>query len=373
MKSAQTNNDDFRLIRSRRNPARHGMNWSRLVLLVGCVALLVTDAIAETVSVPYSFSDEDSGGAALAQIDVESGRILSNQVLFDSSECLEPLKIRQSADRRTVVVTNLAEAGPQLMLWSANEPNDVTPIRLPSVPDEVRLTPRHALLTLKEDAVAAVDLVPPHHVLVRELDKLLKPPANAPEDLVVDASGKFVVVSFQKDSSSGKKKGNRLVVLKQSDLSVVADLPLPRNYPDLHIQGNPKEAGPGPEVICISPTTDTLAVTLDLYGAVAMTLVCGARRSIDDRRLDTRQHRGDATNLRPLVPRSCHANPPGYKRLFFGLQRRRKRGQCADQSRGQESRLAAQYAAGTGNARFCPRVAASLFCMLRQNETTYGQ
>ena len=51
---------------------------------------------------------------------------------------------------------------------------------------------------------------------------------------------------------------------------MVADLPLPRERPDLHVTGNLKEQGPGPEVVYISPQIDTLAVTLDLYGAVGM-------------------------------------------------------------------------------------------------------
>ena len=247
--------------------------WPLIVAIATLIALATLNlrtGRTEVVSVPYSFSDEDSGGAAIARIDIPSGRILSNEALFDSRDCREPLKIRRSSDGKTVAVTNLDAAGPQLMLWSTNTPNAVKGVSLPSIPDEVRLVGPLALLTLEDDAVVAVDLTRQQVAIVHELDKMLKPPANAPEDLAVDPSGEFAVVSFQKDSSSGKKKGNRLVIFKLPEFTFVADLPLPRERPDLHVRGNPKEQGPGPEVLWISPQTDTLAVTLDLYGAVGL-------------------------------------------------------------------------------------------------------
>ena len=54
------------------------------------------------------------------------------------------------------------------------------------------------------------------------------------------------------------------------ELKRLADVRLPRTHPELHIEGNLKEQGPSPEIVLVSEQTNTLLVTLDLYGAVAM-------------------------------------------------------------------------------------------------------
>ena len=173
-------------------PMRRGRRFTLRPILTA-LSLLTALASArpavgqvEIVSVPYSFSDEDSGGAAIVRIEVPSGRILSTEALFDSTECRTPLKIRRSSDGQTVAVTNLDESGPNLMLWSAAAPGQVKGLPLPSLPDEIRFAGRLALLTLEDDAVAAVDLASQQVSVVHQLDKMMQPPANAPEDLAVD-------------------------------------------------------------------------------------------------------------------------------------------------------------------------------------------
>jgi hypothetical protein len=164
----------------------------------------------------------------------------------------------------------LDKGGDQLFIWSADEPAEARGVSLPSLPDELRIADRLALITLEGDAVTAVDLRTGQVTALRQLDQLLTPPANGPEDLIVAPDEPYVVVSFQKDSKSGEKKGNRLVLFRLPDMRVVADLQLPRDHPDLHIADNPKEQGPGPEVLYIAPESDTLAITLDLYGALGI-------------------------------------------------------------------------------------------------------
>jgi hypothetical protein len=225
---------------------------------------------AEEATVAFSVATGGSGGASVVRVDIDSGQILAVDRLFASPDCKEPFKIRRSANGKTVAVTNVKKKGPHLFVWSADTPDDPIGLDLDSIPDELRLARGLALLTMAGDAIAVVDIANGQIEKIQELDEIVTPPANAPEDLIVDAAQQHVVVSVQKDGSGGKKKGSRLLVFDLPNVELIADLPLPRQHPELHIADNPTEQGPGPEVLHISPQTDTLAVTLDLYGGVGM-------------------------------------------------------------------------------------------------------
>jgi hypothetical protein len=190
--------------------------------------------------------------------------------LFDLPECRKPLKIRRSSDGRRVALVTDYKPGPHLFLWSADEPAEPIGVNVGSRADEIRLIGDAVLLTVEDDALVVVDAREGEVLQQVELNKLVTPPSNAPEDLVIDPTESYVVVSVQKDNASGKKKGSRLLVFDQPSIELVADLPLPRKHPELHIEGNLKEQGPGPEVLYIAPACDTLAVTLDLYGAIGL-------------------------------------------------------------------------------------------------------
>src|SRR5262245_42471209 len=138
------------------------MTTARCGSLVVLVVVLVSgpDTITrgDTVELAYSFHDQDSGGAAIAQVDPASGKILRSKPLFDLADCQQPLKVRRTTDGQYLAMSNLDEDGPQLYLWSAAAPDDPRGIGLPSLPDEVRIAGRLVLVTLEEDAVVAVDL-----------------------------------------------------------------------------------------------------------------------------------------------------------------------------------------------------------------------
>ncbi|MFQ3577862.1 MAG: hypothetical protein SNJ52_02480, partial [Verrucomicrobiia bacterium] len=98
--------------------------------------------------------------------------------------------------------------------------------------------------------------------------KLLTPPGRKGEHIRVLSEGDRAVVSFQKDDDDSEARGNRLVAIDLAKFQPVADVALPRDKPELHLDGDPKEQGPGPEVIVVFPDIDTLAVSLDLYGGI---------------------------------------------------------------------------------------------------------
>ncbi len=228
--------------------------------------------------VAYSFVDGDSGGLAVAEVNHADGKIRRSRILFQSDRCREPLKVRWGADGQTLILTNLASKGPHLFLIDADAAEDPTTIELLGAPDDVAVTGDLAIITGEKDFLAVVNVAQRQLVSQEDVTKTFVPPANAPEDVHITRDGRTAVVSFQKDSQKGKKKGNRLAIYQLPRMGRLVDLPLERSRPDLHISDNLKEQGPGPEVIYVSDKTNTLLVTLDLYGAVALADWTNARR-----------------------------------------------------------------------------------------------
>jgi hypothetical protein len=215
----------------------------------------------------------------MVMIDQSNGKFAEHHVLFDVPECTEPLKIRRQQKPSRVAVTHVSESDPRLFVAPAAPDATPSSVVLPSVPDEIRLTSSLAVISCDKDEIAFVNLETIQLHQVDELDKLLKPAANGPEDVHLGPDHESAVVSLQKDSGKGKKQGNRLLVYELVPQSkLIADLQLPRDRPELHIAGNLEQQGPGPEVVLISEPTNTLAVTLDLYGGVAL-MNWGAARS----------------------------------------------------------------------------------------------
>ncbi len=264
-------------------PTRVGLlvRWLAVLGILALASLLPTTskALETSASLAYSFADQDSGGVAVVEVDVASGKIVGSKILLDSPQCLQPLKVRRSEEFQVIAVTNLTVEGPHLFLIPHGRPDSsIVAHGLPSIPDEIRLAGPLALISCEEDVVVFVDLMTLQPKRIDQLDQLLDPPANKPEDIHVVADSTSAVVSFQKDSKTGKKKGNRLVVYQLPAATIAADLQLPREHPELHFPGNLKEQGPGPEVIYVSQQNDTLCVTLDLYGSLGLMKWSAARQ-----------------------------------------------------------------------------------------------
>jgi hypothetical protein len=247
------------------------------VLALATSWLATAVALAGSADVAFSFAKDGTGGVALVRVDTASGKIAGQAILLQSSDCQMPLKVRRTRGGQTTIVTNLAPKGPHVFLVPGDQSRDGERIRLSDVPDELRIVGDHALVTCADDSLAWIDLVAGRVEDTWDAEKELKPPGNGPEDILVAPDGKLAVVSFQKDSEKGKKKGSRLAVVTLPDLKTVADIQLPRDRPQLHIDGNLKEQGPCPEVLLLSEQANKLLVTLDLYGAVALMDWSGVR------------------------------------------------------------------------------------------------
>lgn len=240
------------------------------VRAIASVALLPGHLLADIQEVAYSFTDDDGGGIAIVQIDDAAGKIVGGRTLFHDDDCCEPQKVRSAAGGRILVVTNESEDDPGLFLTGTAPSTPLRHVRLSGVPDELRVTGSFGLVTCDDDTLAWVDLARGRVARGWSAEYQLRPPGNAPEDVLIFAQGQRALVSFQKDSKKGVKFGSRMALIRLPDMETMADLRLPRNRPDLHIAGSNKEQGPSPEVMLVSESTNTLLVTLDLYGAVAL-------------------------------------------------------------------------------------------------------
>jgi hypothetical protein len=98
--------------------------------------------------------------------------------------------------------------------------------------------------------------------------KSLDPPGHKGESVVWYEPKSLALASFQKDGKKGRQ-GSRVLVFDPRTSAPLHDLRLPRDRPDLHIEGSEKEQGPNPELIFTSERSNTLLITLDLYGALA--------------------------------------------------------------------------------------------------------
>jgi len=75
--------------------------------------------------------------------------------------------------------------------------------------------------------------------------------------------------SWQKDNPGGTREGSRVVTIDILSGRTLGDLRMPRALPQLHLPDR-KERGPSPEIIIPSTRTNTLLLSMDLYGGIAM-------------------------------------------------------------------------------------------------------
>ena len=253
----------------------HGRRWvtigrvSFALIVLGVWSLPEGAARGDrTAEATYAFKTDRWGGLAAVSVEMTTGRICDPRVLFRSAACRAPKKVRRCLECDSFLVSNLSEDDPELFVVTLD--GEAHPLRLKGEPDEMRVYGDSALVTFDDEKLAWIDLSAPEVVRVWEADEELTPPGTGVEDICLVPGQARAVVSFQKDNRKGTKLGNRLVLLELPELSVVSDLLLPRTHPEWHIPYNGKQQGPGPEVVLISPATNTLLATLDLYGAVLL-------------------------------------------------------------------------------------------------------
>lgn len=224
----------------------------------------------------YSFRSEEGGGLASLKVDEASGAIVAHERLFVDARLTMAKKLRFDADGERLAVTSEGEEAPFMFITkvSGDEPLEG---RIDAMADELRPWAQFWVSTCGDGRVSLVKSRSGKIHRSWNGRASLSPPGHRPEDVILLPDGLSALVSFQKDGKKGRE-GNRIVLLDLPRMTCTADLRLPRDHPELHVADDPKMAGPGPEVLLASKEANCILVTLDLYGAVAMFDLDGARK-----------------------------------------------------------------------------------------------
>jgi len=258
----------------------------RLVLLLAATATLsIVDVTAgskegfhsssgNAQTIYYTFKDGREGGVAALRVDRSSGRILDNRVLASDRSFLRPHKLALSESGRYLLATSThavrhnlflvdLAAGEARLLSVAQKPDDLAAWR------DTFVVGAEAQWCYFIDAEAGT--VSHRWNGAHEL----RPDGRRIEYVATTSDG-TAWTSWQKDSGSGNRKGSRVVTLDIPSGRTIADLRMPRALPQLHLADR-KERGPSPEIIIPSARTNTLLLSMDLYGGIVLADLDAAR------------------------------------------------------------------------------------------------
>lgn len=236
-----------------------------LSVLVGIVLLAVPVLGGEVL---YSYRAGELGGLARVVVDDATGEVVSHERLHEDERLAQAHKIAIDRERGLAVVVNESEAAPVAWIVTLDGEREPVAVMLPAMPDAVCIMDGVAHIGLDDGSLVAVDLESGSIVASFDTRKQLTPPGQKPESITAVASRGVLLVSMQKDHKGGKRFGNRILVLRERTLELVADVRLPRTMPELHNAESRKEQGPGPEVIAVCEETGSVLITIDFYGAL---------------------------------------------------------------------------------------------------------
>jgi hypothetical protein len=249
---------------------RSTRRFGRAFLLAALFLLATTAAHAGDLF--YTFNSDEGSGVARLQIDPVTGAILRHEPVFANESVQRARKLAVTQSGLRVGFGHRATQGHNFVIVPLDDPASARTLLLPEEPDEVRAFGEFFLVGGNDGPVWVIDAERAEVVGEWNSRRDLIPSGRQPEDLYVLPGGKQAIVSFQKDSRNGRHLGSRIVVMDLlPELRHRFDIPLPRNRPDLHYDPahDLREQGPNPEVIFVSPRTNTVILTLDLYGALA--------------------------------------------------------------------------------------------------------
>lgn|GEM_PF-5023936 len=233
--------------------------------------ILFFPGLVQAEKVYYSFKGDAGGGVAVIEVDADTGVLGESKILFKDERFREPGKVRISPDQRYIAAISEHVNAPNLaIIDQASDPATIHAITLDEKPTAIRMRNDLLLVLCDDGPVVLVELSTGEVKSTFDSRKDIKPTANQPEEGVFAPDGDHVLVTYQKDHKKGKHQGCRVIVFSIPDLEVKHDLHLPRQHPELHTEGVPAEQGPNPEEIILLPDINSVILSLDLYGGVAV-------------------------------------------------------------------------------------------------------
>ncbi|HRQ87788.1 MAG TPA: hypothetical protein PLA50_03260 [Bacteroidia bacterium] len=222
----------------------------------------------------YTFKGENGGGVAAIWVDKKTGRITTQEVLAESLSFLRPHKIKVSESGSYLLATSPHAARHNLLLVDlVNHTHQF--LSVDRMPDDLAAWQDSFVVGAEAQMCYIVDAVSGKVARRWNGKHQLRPDGRRIEYVATTSDG-TAWTSWQKDSGSGTREGSRVVTIDIASGKTLADLRMPRAMPQLHL-ADAKEQGPNPEIIIPSTRTNTLLLSMDLYGGIAMADLDAAR------------------------------------------------------------------------------------------------
>jgi hypothetical protein len=218
-------------------------------------------------SIYYTFSSGMKGGVTEAVIDTNTGKILQQNTLIESPLFCKPHKIKLSECRNYLLATSQHEGLYNLALVDLRT-NKARLLSVPRKPDDIAAWGDKFIIGADEQMCYILNATT-GKITRRWNGKHNLYPEGRRIEYVTTTSDGTAWTSWQKDSPSGRRKGSRIVAIDIASGRTISDMHLPRALPHLHL-ADFKEQGPNPEIIIPSPKTNTMLLSMDLYGGIAL-------------------------------------------------------------------------------------------------------
>lgn len=248
----------------------------RLIYLLLSIATNgASSALAESVVCHYAYYHLDGGGLAEITVDPEAGKITGQRSVFHSPGNPMIEELVASDDGRLLALSNRQKDARSLYVLE-RQGDALNPrafrVDLPQRADHLALSGRQIAAVGHKGEVYRIDAGRPGIVAGSvDLKRVLDIQDGSLGACVFSPDENHLLVLVGADSSDGRRRGGRIVVLNWPRLTVAHDIELPRDHPDLHYPEGSRERNPMPVAISLLPETNTAAIALSLYGAVALT------------------------------------------------------------------------------------------------------
>jgi len=225
----------------------------------------------------YSFKDANEikgGGVAVAWVNQTSGQMVAQELIAQHRFFWKPHKLKISTSGRYLLATS-QHVGPNNLLLADLNAGTHQFLTVDRMPDDVAAWEDMFVIGADEQMCYIVDAAQGKVAHRWNGKHQLRPDGRRIEYVATTADG-TAWSSWQKDSASGNGKGSRVVTIDILSGKTIADLQMPRALPNLNLADR-KERGPNPEIIIPSTKSNTLLLSMDLYGGVALADLDAAR------------------------------------------------------------------------------------------------
>jgi len=214
----------------------------------------------------YSYrTGEGGGGVAELVLDSGSGRLISQRSLFEDRGYREPHKVAVSDCGRYVGATADRTGRNNLVVIDL----EVGVGRMHSLPRQTdAIEPwRNGFVIGANEGVhyfwnAATGERHSYNARQHTYPQVRKAE-------YIEVQGDLAYITVQKDSRTQSTKGSRVLVFDLANWRLLADCMMPRSRPDFELNSL-RERGPSPEIVVASQRSNTLLLSMDRYGGVAL-------------------------------------------------------------------------------------------------------